>query len=162
MPVNQLTITLITATTALIAGIAGPFVSLLVARRQIRASVISNNRELWIVALRDALAEYLALVMATVLITHKETEDLDAVVLRDADLRHALERALVVRGKILLMIDPNGSSEGALHHSIEAVHGALANREVLRLQDWRDRIEAILGAGRELLQGEWERVKRGD
>jgi hypothetical protein len=159
---NQLTITLVTATTALIAGIAGPFVSLLVARRQIRASVISNNRELWIVALRDALAEYLALVMTTILITGKTADDIDAVVLRDADLRHALERALVVRGKILLMIDPNGSRQGTLHQSIEAVHGALVNRELLRLQEWRDRIESILGAGRELLQEEWERIKHGE
>lgn len=159
---NQLTITLITATTALIAGIAGPFVSLLVARRQIRASVISNNREIWIVALRDALAEYLALVMATILIIGEATEGFDAVVRSDAELRHALERGLVVRGKILLMIDPNGPSEGELHHRIEAVHKALVNREALGLQDWRDRIEAILSAGRELLRGEWARVKRGD
>src|SRR5215475_2592707 len=114
---NQLTITLITATTALIAGIGGPFVSFLVARRQIRATVISNNRELWIVALRDALAEYLALVMSTLLITRNATEGIDAVVLGDADLRHSLERVLVVRGRILLMIDPKGSDEGALHHA---------------------------------------------
>ncbi len=50
---DQLTITFITASTALIAGIASPIVSISVARQQFKASVISNNRERWIEALRE-------------------------------------------------------------------------------------------------------------
>ena len=40
---DQLTITFITATSALVSGIAGPLVSMRVARRQINATVISYD-----------------------------------------------------------------------------------------------------------------------
>jgi hypothetical protein len=42
---DVLTITFVTASTTLISTVTGPIVSYIVARRQIRASVISNNRE---------------------------------------------------------------------------------------------------------------------
>jgi hypothetical protein len=53
---DALTIAFVTACTALISAIVGPAVSYVVARRQIRASVISNNRERWTEALRDSVA----------------------------------------------------------------------------------------------------------
>lgn len=99
--VNQYTITLITATTAMIAGSAGPFVAYLVARRQIRVAVISNNRELWIVALREVLSEYVAIVASAVLVTRERRDDMDAIVRSDRELLRALERGLMVRTKIL-------------------------------------------------------------
>ncbi|SRR6266403_1607304 len=70
---DQLTITFITASTALIAGIASPIVSISVARRQFKASVISNNRERWIEALREAIAEYISLVASAALIARHAT-----------------------------------------------------------------------------------------
>ena len=159
---NPYTITLITATTAMIAGIAGPFVGYLVARKQIRASVISNNRELWIVALRDALAEYLAIVASATLITRESHDGLDTIIRTDRDLLRGLERGLLVRSKILLMTDPSGSTDGELHGTIEAVHLAIINGEVLTPLQWRARLEAITHAGRRVLRAEWRRVKRGD
>jgi hypothetical protein len=55
---DVLTITFVTASTVLISAVTGPLVSYVVARRQIRASVISNNRERWIEALRDSVVEH--------------------------------------------------------------------------------------------------------
>lgn len=49
-------ITFITASTALIA--ASPIVSISITRRQFKASVIANNREKWIEALREAIANH--------------------------------------------------------------------------------------------------------
>lgn len=49
---------------ALISAVVGPAASYVVARRQIRASVISNNRERWTEALRDSVAEYVALLLS--------------------------------------------------------------------------------------------------
>ena len=48
---------LIVATTALTASVLGPFVTLTVARRQFRATVVSSNRQKWIDTFRDRLAE---------------------------------------------------------------------------------------------------------
>jgi hypothetical protein len=159
---NQYTITLITATTAMIAGIAGPFVAYLVARKQIRASVISNNRELWIVALRDALAEYIAIVTSAALITRQSRDGIDAIALSDRELLRALERGMLVRSKILLMTDPSGSADAQLQRTIETIYDALAKREVLAPPEWRTRIEAVTHAGRTVLRAEWARVKRLD
>ena len=50
-------LSLITATTALVASIMSPFVTLSVARRQFRANVISTNRQRWIETFRDRLSE---------------------------------------------------------------------------------------------------------
>jgi hypothetical protein len=160
--VNQYTITLITATTAMIAGIAGPFVAYLVARKQIRASVISNNRELWIVALRDALAEYIAIVASAALIIRETRDGIDAIARSDRDLLRALERGMFVRSKVLLMTDPNGSADRELHGSIEAVFNALATRKLPAPTEWHARIEAVMRAGRTVMRAEWARVKRLD
>jgi hypothetical protein len=160
--VNQYTITLITATTAMIAGIAGPFVAYLVARKQIRASVISNNRELWIVALRDALAEYVAIVASAELITRETHDEIHAIARSDRELLRALERGMLVRSKILLMTDPEGSADRELHDSIEAVYEVLVKRETLAPLEWRARIDAIMYAGRTVMRAEWARVKRLD
>jgi hypothetical protein len=160
--VNQYTITLITATTAMIAGIAGPFVAYLVARKQIRASVISNNRELWIVALRDSLAEYIAIVASAELITRETHDEIDAIARSDRELLRALERGMLVRSKILLMTDPDGTADRELHESIEAVYDVLVKRQTLAPLEWRARIEAIMYAGRTVMRAQWARVKRLD
>lgn len=159
---NQYTITLITATTAMIAGIAGPFVAYLVARKQIRASVVSNNRELWIIALRDALSEYIAIVASAALVIREAREGIDAIARSDRELLRALERGMLVRSKILLMTDPRGSRDGELQSSIEAVYDALVKREVLAPAEWHARIEAVVHAGRTVMRAEWARVKRLD
>jgi hypothetical protein len=61
---DVLTITLVTASTALVSAVTAPLVSYIVATRQIRASVISTNRERWTEALRDSVAEYVALLLS--------------------------------------------------------------------------------------------------
>jgi hypothetical protein len=72
---DVLTITFVTASTALISAVTGPLVSYIVARRQIRASVISNNRERWIEALRDSVAEYVALLLSASMVKQTVGQD---------------------------------------------------------------------------------------
>ena len=54
---DPLILSLISACTALVASIAGPVVTLMVAKRQFSANVLSANRQKWIDALREALAD---------------------------------------------------------------------------------------------------------
>ena len=61
-------ITLVSATTALVASLVGPLVTLTVARRQISASVLSANRQKWIETLREMLAELISLLVAVVVV----------------------------------------------------------------------------------------------
>jgi len=53
-------IQLITAVTAFVAVIVSPILTIYVARKQIRASVVSTNRQAWINTVRGTLADYLA------------------------------------------------------------------------------------------------------
>jgi len=72
---DALAIAFVTACTALISAIVGPAVSYVVARRRIRASVISNNRERWIDALRDSVAEYVALLLSASIVKQEMGQD---------------------------------------------------------------------------------------
>lgn len=49
---------------SLITAIIGPMVALYVMRRQIRATVVSTNRQKWIDSLRDTIAELMAIIYA--------------------------------------------------------------------------------------------------
>jgi hypothetical protein len=159
---NQLTVTLLFATSALIAGVAGPIVSISVARRQIRATVISNNRERWIEALRDPLAEYIATVISAKQLETESQNAVDAMVRDDQAFRKTAERMLLVRSKILLMTNPNEDCDRLLWQSIDAVHSAVVTKQTLTLQQWRTRLDAVTAAGHAVLRAEWARVKRGD
>jgi len=60
LSIDALTLSFISACTALVASIIGPMVTLLVARRQFGATVLSANRRKWIEALRNARGARLA------------------------------------------------------------------------------------------------------
>ncbi|GAC28600.1 hypothetical protein [Brumicola pallidula] len=52
----------VSAITALVAVIVGPLVSIIVAKKQINASVVSSSRQAWINRLRDELATLVGIV----------------------------------------------------------------------------------------------------
>src|SRR5271165_6464164 len=66
---------LITALTALVASILGPFVTLAVARYQFRANVLSTNRQKWIDMFRDRLAELLSVMNAAQVIKRASADE---------------------------------------------------------------------------------------
>lgn len=159
---DQLTITFLTASTALIAGVASPLVSLSVARRQFKASVVSSTRERWIEVLRDAIAEYIAMV-TSVALSARHTKVADAqIAYADSDLNKVAERIVFMRSRILLMINPGKFVHRDLRESIDAVHHVLVENMTIDLEQWRGHLEAITVAGHAVLDAEWERVKRGD
>ena len=56
--VDAAPVSLISAFTALVASIAGPFVTLYVARTQMRVTVRSANRQRWIEEFRELIAQF--------------------------------------------------------------------------------------------------------
>jgi hypothetical protein len=160
--VDPLTVALVTGTGALIAGVAGPIVSITVARQQIRAQVISNNRERWSEALRDALAEYISAVTSAALIERNSSSGVDAMIRADEEFRRTAEHMLLLRSKILLMTDPSDDRDRRLWQSIEAVHSAVVSKQNVTLEQWHKWLEAITAAGHAVLRAGWARVKRGD
>jgi len=160
--VNALAVAYVTACTAVIAAIAGPTVSLLVARQQTRASLISNNREKWAEGLRDLLAEYVSLVLSASIRRQALDQDLPVALSENSALMPTAERVALVKSKILLMIDPGDANQRKLCCAVEDAYHALVSRERPELSRMRDQAEAITQAGRAVLKVEWRRVKRGD
>ncbi|MGO9993029.1 MAG: hypothetical protein ACLPTF_11025 [Steroidobacteraceae bacterium] len=158
---DEMTITFLTASTALIAGIASPIVSISVARQQFKTSVIANNRERWIESLRDAMAEYIAMVTSISLIAPHPKVASTQVACADSEFLKTAERIVFMRSKILLMTNPKKALHRDLCESIDAVHRVLAENRMLELEQWRAHLEAITLAGLTVLDAEWDRVKRG-
>lgn len=159
---NALTIAYVTACTAVIAAVAGPTVSLLVARQQMRATLISTNRERWAEALRDLLAEYVSLVLSGSIRRQVLEQDLPVALSENSALMPTAERVALVKSKILLMIDPGDAKQRELCRAVEDAYHALVSKDRPELTRMRDEAEAITRAGRAVLKVEWHRVKRGD
>lgn len=158
---DAITIALVSAATALVSAIIGPFVSLRVAARQIRASVISNNRERWSEALRDSVAEYVALALTAAMVRQAMDGDPLKAVRNDHDLREIVERIVLVKHKILLMANPAEKSASDLCDVVEATYQLLLLDAPPTLVTIRAKAEEITRAGRNVLREEWARVKQG-
>src|SRR5215471_18001955 len=117
---NALTIAFVTAITALTAAVVSPLVSLFVARMQFRAVVVSNNRERWIEALRDAVSEYVALLLTASMVKQATEGDLVRKVAEQEDLRKIVERIVMMKSKIMLMINPRDQQYAELCEKVEA------------------------------------------
>jgi len=159
---DALAITFVTACTALMSAVVGPLVSYVIARRQIRASVISNNRERWNESLLDSLAEYIGLLLSAAMIKQSMRQDALKAVSEDRALLQLVERGVLVKSKVMLMINPRDSLHVKLCEVLEATYQSLVSDDPQTLATIRSGSEAITQAGRDVLKAEWARVKRGD
>ena len=156
------TIAFMTASTALVAGVAGPVVSVVVARQQTRASVVSHNRERWAETLRDLVAEYVALLLSAAHMRQALAQDLSSALKTDHALLTLVERVALSKNKILLIINPVKSDHDELSRTIDAAYLALSSDAPPPLSEIRVDVDAITRAARAVLRAEWQRVKRGE
>ena len=106
---------LISACTALVASIAGPFVTLAVAKRNFNTTVISANRQKWIEALRETLAELISLFVAALLIKvkwkHRWEQNVwdegRGALMAEPALLAKVQRLVLAETKIGLLLNPN-------------------------------------------------------
>ena len=150
------TVAVVAAITALFAVVLGPLVSIWVAQRQIRVTVLSANRQTWINTLRDLIAEYLsisALVHAGDWSSRTEVE-----------FDQKLERLTLLNAKIELMLNPNEPDHerlGTLLGDLLLTMGGRASAANKRdSQKARTIHNELLPLSQSVLKREWERVKR--
>jgi hypothetical protein len=168
--------------TAFAAVVISPFVSLLIAKRQIqaqlavatsqiRAQTVSANRQAWINSLRDDLAEFLTLVLYTqpnIIAVYFAIGSQDQIM--DAGRTFAL-----VRMRIELKLSPGEEDHRRLIALTDRVvrditkatkdmQGSLVMTEdaTVSLSQVATTGDEILSLGRTILKREWERVKAGD
>ena len=151
------------ACTALVASIAGPFVTLFVARRQFNANVLSANRQKWIENLRDALAEFIALLVAAIVVKANWKEDWRegrAALAANPALLHEVERMVLSQSKIRLLINPTEADHVKLYQLIDAAQRRIRSEASTDAETEKD-IEDISRLAQVILKREWQRVKRG-
>jgi len=163
MNVEANTLTLVSACTALVASIAGPVVQLVIARRQIGANLISANRQKWIEALRDHVAEVISLLSTGAFVKLAIARKDSGVTPGNVALLDKIQRLLLVRNKIVLLINPGEADHKALLDAIERPFARLwqeGEPDVIAAVEAD--IAAITGHAQTILKREWIRVKRGE
>lgn len=151
------TVQFITAATALVAVMVGPAVSLWVARRQIRASVVSSNRQAWINDLRSSIAEFLAEVNLASSIKQAGGHDEKWI--------ERMQKIMQLNHKIDLLINPKESDHANLANLIGEATNAMAGAirpKADTSDEWDKRNQRITELSQRILKREWDRVKLGD
>lgn len=151
---NSIDASVVASLTALLAVVFSPLVTLAVARRQLRGSVVSNNRQAWINELRKSVSEY-----AGVMNLANQLRAMGDA--RPARMYELMHRAMELESHIMLMLNPTEPA----HHNISelttkarvAVFGAQPFDPLI----WNDLWGQLLKSMQPLLKEEWERVKRG-
>jgi uncharacterized Tic20 family protein len=92
-------LSIISAITALIAVIIGPFVSWKIAKRQISASTVSASRQQWINNLRDTVADFLTKTSMVYCLAKNHYADDQSI--------PRIEQVVQLNYRIHLLINPN-------------------------------------------------------
>ena len=155
-------ISLLTATTALVASIMGPFVTLMVARRQFRANVISTNRQKWIDTFRDRVSALLSMMNAAQLVKRHSAEAWRGGLGPASSLNVAdkFEKAFMALSEIRLLTNASDPEHQRLNDALAAALAHLQHDDP-REDELATSIEEVIALGRTIIRLEWGRVKRG-
>jgi hypothetical protein len=141
---------LASAMTALAAVIITPFLTYLNARKQIRANLVSANRQAWINALRDELAELFELLVWQF---HLRPGTYGG----EEGHRYEAEKRSRIRlliNKIRLRLNPNESDTQVLLGGLEALQS-------FDESNFDELMETAVSKSQDILKAEWKRVKKG-
>ena len=149
-------IPIISVVTALLAVSIGPFVTLHIARRQIKANVLSPNRQQWINTLRDEISNYLAIMARTAGATAGRVEDQEY-------LRTCIEDLCRSESKIQLLLNPKEADHvkliTLLKESSSSVWYLNSDKKDRFPEDINNLRKNIIEISQPILKREWERVK---
>jgi hypothetical protein len=155
------TVSFVAACSALVSAAAGPLASVAVASRQARVTLISGNRERWVEALRDSIADYVAIALSAAALQEARHEAPVAALRDDPQLWHVVEGLTRARTRVLLMLNPVEAGHlelgAAIDRSYRILVGGAATMEAIAPV-----LDALTNAGRSVLKAEWTRVKRGE
>ena len=151
----------ISASSALFGVCLGSICSYFISRQQIKATVLSGNRQQWINTLRDCIADIqtnakIAIVEAD-LANHEQTSAVANLDNHD----EAMKKIHLIANKIALLINPYETDHSELlssinklkTHCIDGDPGDRKTEETLQA--------SITTIGQKILKREWGRVKKG-
>jgi hypothetical protein len=142
--------------TAMAAVIISPLVTFLTARKQIRATLVSANRQSWIDALRVELSELFELLTWQYLqrpgtLTGEEGYKYEA---------EKRSRIRLLINRIRLRLNPQEDDSRALLGHLQTLQ-RFATAGASNPFDFDGEMEAAVGKSQDILKAEWKRVKKG-
>jgi hypothetical protein len=161
--VSPVTISIVSAFAAVFASIIGPVVTLVVAKRQFGANVLSTNRQKWIENFRDCLAEFIALMTRAALLKAesrpKPASSNESAVSGPA-IGDIAERLMLSYAQLSLLAKDDDSTH---HQLLQLARQALQSlhSEDTAVHDLERDIIGLTTIGRAIIRSEWARVKQG-
>jgi hypothetical protein len=161
--ISQTLVSFVSALTALIATIAGPFVTLYVARTQFKATVRSANRQRWIDEFREQIAHFCAEIAISAQLREKIVKDGQIVIQAGPEFLTSFGRLVYTANKIRLMINPLEREHQEL---LELINGLLRRFRTASADDdlqteGQAIVEQIVAMSVAVIRREWLRVQRG-
>ncbi len=153
----------ISAATALVASITGPLIALHIGRAQIRATVLSTNRQKWIDSFRELIATFSSHVATAVQMRDKIVREGKISLSAEPEILHQFERLVFTITKIRLMVNPLEDDHQKL---LSVMQNLLATLRTAPLSDdvqgeTETTVRQIVDMSLAILRREWQRVKRG-
>jgi hypothetical protein len=148
---------ILSAITALVAVVVGPIVAVTVAKKQINATVVSGNRQVWINRLRDEVASLVAIVHYLPSAHANKSMTSEAAIEKYGQF---VERAQVVK----LLINPKERDHRELVHLVDTASRKLINSinsKQANAPEFEALAEEIVTHTQAVLKREWNRVKNG-
>lgn len=131
---STLLLSLVSATTALVASIVGPVVTLNVAKRQFSATAISGNRHKWIEALRESLGDLISLLAIALVVKSKwkdKWEEGRGPLNSDPALLEKFEHIVLAQAQVQLLINPHDEVHERLGQAIDLATRHLRSEDSL-------------------------------
>ena len=148
---NPVSIQIMSLLIAILATFFGPLIQLHIAKRQIRASVLSSNRQQWIDRLREQIANFITIISE--LNTHAQFKHLDiSMVIQKTREMH------FCHSKITLMLNPEEPDHIKLIELLKSAKTGITKTSEENNID----IPAIVALSQSIFKNEWKRVKSGN
>ena len=140
---------------ALLAVLVAPLVQLLIAKKQIGATVLSANRQQWINNLRTQVADFMALVVET----HAAIKDIRQTVRYVEVITPYLASLRAIEFNIILPLNPNEPEHMQLETELDATVKWFKNGPITDDKNVEMFVNRIRDVARKIFKCEWERVK---
>lgn len=147
----------ISALVALVVAMATPFVSFAISKRQIRATVVSTNRQAWINALRDDISEMLELAVAHFYLR-------DGTLSGDEGFKYGYEQRMRLRlleNRIRLRLNAKESPNQQLLLLLGELRRFSISKNIAEEQNFEEAMERAIVKAQQIFSAEWLRVKTG-
>ncbi len=161
--ISSIEVAFVTACTALLSAFVAPFITLRMARAQIRATVVSSNRQRWIETLRDLIAAFCAQVIAAAPVRAQILGEAGILQTTDPELLTKIEEIVRTFTKIRLLINPSEADHRALIDILMRIVATLrtAPLDTTIGTSIDEHIETVVTVSQVILKREWARVKTG-